>query len=47
MDMKGRITSNLRSTFSDKDGLNRQALKLRKSMKAVEKALNGEPKKKE
>ncbi|MCI9104459.1 MAG: hypothetical protein HFG56_12485 [Lachnospiraceae bacterium] len=40
MDLKTRLVNNLRSATSDKEGMNRQILKLHKHFKEVEKALN-------
>jgi hypothetical protein len=40
VDWKTKFVNNLRSATSDKEGMNRQILKLRKSFKEVEKVLS-------
>ena len=40
VDLKTKLVNSLRSATSDKEGMNRQLLKLHKSFKEVEKVLN-------
>jgi hypothetical protein len=40
LDLKTKLVNNLRSATSDKESMNRQILKLRKSFKEAEKVLN-------